>query len=77
MSVAAGRKSIFITGAASGMGRETALLFAEQGWFVGAYDVNRDGLDSLGDQIDVDDAHDIVPRLFVEQARRSNSSIVE
>ena len=33
------RKSIFITGAASGMGRETALLFAEKDWFVGGYDV--------------------------------------
>ena len=29
------RKTIFITGAASGMGRETALLFASKGWFVG------------------------------------------
>ena len=33
------------------MGRETALFFAEQGWFVGAYDVNRYGLDTLRDQI--------------------------
>lgn len=41
------RKSIFITGAASGMGRETALLFAEKGWFVGAYDVNTEGLKDL------------------------------
>ena len=46
-----GRKSIFITGAASGMGRETALLFAERGWFVGAYDVNQAGLDALREQI--------------------------
>ena len=45
------RKSIFITGAASGMGRETAILFAEKGWFVGAYDVNREGLDSLREQL--------------------------
>ena len=28
------RKSIFITGAASGIGRHTALLFASRGWFV-------------------------------------------
>ncbi len=41
------RKSIFITGAASGMGRETAKLFAEKGWLVGAYDVDTAGLDSL------------------------------
>ena len=31
MSKANGRKSIFITGAASGMGRETARLFAPEG----------------------------------------------
>src|SRR5215469_9595215 len=37
---ARGRKSIFITGAASGMGRETAKLFHSKGWFVGGYDVN-------------------------------------
>ena len=37
---AKGRKSIFITGAASGIGRATALKFAQGGWFVGAYDVN-------------------------------------
>jgi len=47
MSEANGRKSIFITGAASGMGRETARLFAANGWFVGGYDVNSDGLASL------------------------------
>lgn len=41
------RKAIFITGAASGMGRETAMLFAGKGWFVGATDVNLDGLKTL------------------------------
>lgn len=44
---ASGRQSIFITGAASGMGRETALLFANRGWFVGGYDVNEEGLAEL------------------------------
>ncbi|HEV7518354.1 MAG TPA: SDR family oxidoreductase, partial [Thermoanaerobaculia bacterium] len=43
--------SIFITGAASGIGRETALLFAERGWRVGLFDVNREGLESLAGQI--------------------------
>ncbi|MCR5875551.1 SDR family oxidoreductase [Phenylobacterium sp. J426] len=41
------RRSIFITGAASGMGRETARLFAGKGWFVGAYDLNEAGLQDL------------------------------
>lgn len=44
---AASRQAIFITGAASGMGRETAKLFASKGWFVGATDVNREGLQTL------------------------------
>ncbi|WGM38100.1 SDR family oxidoreductase [Caulobacter sp. NIBR1757] len=47
MTAANGRKSIFITGAASGMGLETARLFAGEGWFVGAVDVNVAGLDAL------------------------------
>ena len=51
MTQANGRKSIFITGAASGMGRETALLFARNGWFVGAYDVNPHGLETLRDEL--------------------------
>lgn len=41
------KKSIFITGAASGIGRETALLFSGKGWFTGIYDVNESGLTSL------------------------------
>jgi len=44
---AMGRKSIFITGAASGIGRATAVLFAARGWFVGAYDLNQAGLATL------------------------------
>ncbi|MEA2695435.1 MAG: hypothetical protein QOJ16_4822 [Acidobacteriota bacterium] len=43
--------TIFITGAASGIGRETALLFAERGWRVGLFDVNREGLEPLVRQI--------------------------
>lgn len=42
-----GRKAIFITGAASGMGLETARLFAREGWFIGAVDVNQAGLAAL------------------------------
>jgi NAD(P)-dependent dehydrogenase (short-subunit alcohol dehydrogenase family) len=51
MGKANGRKSIFITGAASGMGRETAKLFAGKGWYVGGYDVNADGLKTLEQEI--------------------------
>jgi NADP-dependent 3-hydroxy acid dehydrogenase YdfG len=48
------RKSIFITGAASGMGRATAELFAEKGWFVGAMDINEDGLNTLKEALGED-----------------------
>ena len=37
------RKSIFITGAASGLGREVARFFAAKGWFVGLADVDDAG----------------------------------
>jgi NAD(P)-dependent dehydrogenase (short-subunit alcohol dehydrogenase family) len=40
-------KSIFITGAGSGMGREGAKLFHANGWRVGAVDRNGDGLAAL------------------------------
>lgn len=53
MPKANGRKSIFITGAASGMGRETARLFASKGWFVGGYDLNETGLKTLEQEIGV------------------------
>ena len=51
---ARGRKSIFITGAASGIGRATATLFASKGWFVGAFDVNEAGLATLAQEIGSD-----------------------
>ena len=41
------RKSIVVTGAASGIGCETARLFAQRGWFVGIFDINADGLKAL------------------------------
>lgn len=63
MGQANGRKSIFITGAASGMGRETAKLFTEKGWFVGGYDVNDEGLKSLEAELGAENC--IVRRLDV------------
>jgi NAD(P)-dependent dehydrogenase (short-subunit alcohol dehydrogenase family) len=47
-------KSIFITGAASGMGREGVRLFRERGWRVGAIDRDDDGLASLRDEFGTD-----------------------
>lgn len=54
MTVSRGRKSIFITGAASGMGRATAVRFAREGWFVGAFDVDVEGLNALKVEIGED-----------------------
>ena len=44
-------KSIFITGAGSGMGREGAKLFHAKGWRVGAVDRNGDGLATLQEEL--------------------------
>ena len=44
--------SIFITGAASGIGRAAAMLFAERGWLVGAADRDEAGLAALAGQSD-------------------------
>jgi NADP-dependent 3-hydroxy acid dehydrogenase YdfG len=47
-------KSIFISGAAAGIGAETARLFARNGWLVGASDVSADGLARLAQEIGPD-----------------------
>lgn len=44
-------KNILITGAASGIGRSTAQYFASKGWYVGLYDVNISGLETLSREI--------------------------
>ena len=45
------KKTIFVTGAAAGIGRATALKFASQGWRVAATDVDKEGLDKLKKEI--------------------------
>lgn len=44
-------KSVFITGAGSGMGREGVRLFHANGWRVGAVDRNADGLTALDQEL--------------------------
>lgn len=61
--------TILITGAAHGIGLATAKRYATQGWFVGMYDINREGLNTLlesgdfpnacGDYCDVTDIESI------------------
>ncbi|GBF58045.1 diacetyl reductase [(S)-acetoin forming] [Candidatus Phycosocius bacilliformis] len=54
MSESRGRKTIFITGAGSGIGRATALHFAQRGWYCGLYDVNAAGLAETAAHMPVD-----------------------
>ena len=49
-----GRRSIFITGAAAGIGAGTARLFAGKGWLVGASDVDAAGLAALQQELGAD-----------------------
>lgn len=49
------KKSIFITGAAGGMGSSTARLFKKNGWFVGCYDINESILDELKSELGNED----------------------
>ncbi|MBW0146686.1 SDR family oxidoreductase [Marinobacter arenosus] len=46
------RKSIFITGAGAGIGRETARLFASKGWFIGAADRDEQALAALKSELE-------------------------
>ena len=44
MGYQSGQKTIFITGGASGLGREFGRYFDEKGWFVGIADINDKGM---------------------------------
>jgi NAD(P)-dependent dehydrogenase (short-subunit alcohol dehydrogenase family) len=50
-------KTIFVTGAASGIGKATALLFGRRGWFVGCYDVDVDGARKVAEEIGTRASH--------------------
>lgn len=50
-------KTIFVSGAASGIGRASAHLFASRGWFVGCYDVDVDGARAVAAQIGTNATH--------------------
>ena len=57
MGTANGRKSIFITGAASGIGAETARLFQSRGWFCGLYDIDEPGLAEVAKELGEENCH--------------------
>lgn len=50
-------KQVLVTGAASGIGRETALAFAEQGAVLWLSDLNQEGLDEVAQQIQEQGGH--------------------
>lgn len=45
------RPCVFITGAATGIGRATARLFGQRGWFVGLADIDEAGLTALSAEL--------------------------
>jgi len=49
-------RSIFITGAASGIGQAVAQRFSQRGWFVGLADVQQGALNRVYEQIGDDAA---------------------
>jgi NADP-dependent 3-hydroxy acid dehydrogenase YdfG len=58
-------RAVFITGAAAGIGRATALTFAKKGYTVGGYDIDEVGLKSLADDIEELGATAVVGHLDV------------
>jgi len=75
MGQANGRKAIFITGAASGMGLETARLFHAEGWFIGGYDVNEAGLKALEAELGAENC--VVRRLDVTDRDDYRAALAE
>lgn len=54
MTQQAGRKAIFITGGASGIGLATARRFSREGWFVGLSDIDQAGLKAAQAELGAD-----------------------
>lgn len=67
------RPSIFITGAAAGIGRATAERFAREGWFVGIFDVDLAGVQALAAQFPA--GQSFVARLDVTDTTAWNSTL--
>lgn len=68
-------KSILVTGAASGIGKATALSFAKRGWFAGLFDIDEDGLQQVSDEIGPDMS--ISRRLDVVDIEQWRSAVEE
>lgn len=53
----AAMKAIFVTGAASGIGRATALLFGRRGFAVGCYDIDEEGARKVAAEVGPASSH--------------------
>jgi len=70
-----GRKSIFITGAGLGIGRETALYFASKGWFVGLFDIVEENISSLAAEIGEENCcHQVMDVTDIDSVRAATES---
>lgn len=71
------QKSVFITGAAAGIGRATALSFARNGYLVGAYDIDEVGLKTLTDEVEDLGARAVTGHLDVTDADEMAERVAE
>jgi NAD(P)-dependent dehydrogenase (short-subunit alcohol dehydrogenase family) len=67
------KQAIVVTGAASGIGRQTALLFARRGWLAGIFDLNESGLLSL--QTEIGDGACFLGRMDVTDPRSVREAV--
>ncbi|AQT79262.1 short-chain dehydrogenase [Mycolicibacterium litorale] len=70
-------RTVFITGAAAGIGRATALAFARHGYRVGAYDIDLGGLGVLRDEITDHGGEIVIGRLDVTDADEWSQCLAE
>jgi NADP-dependent 3-hydroxy acid dehydrogenase YdfG len=70
-------KAVFITGAAAGIGRATALAFAKRGYTVGAFDIDEIGLASLAEEITAQHGIVVTEHLDVTDADEMGTRITD
>jgi NADP-dependent 3-hydroxy acid dehydrogenase YdfG len=70
-------RAVFITGAAAGIGRATALTFAKNGYTVGGYDIDEVGLKSLAEEIDAVGGNAITGHLDVTDSDEMTQRVSE
>jgi NADP-dependent 3-hydroxy acid dehydrogenase YdfG len=76
MTTQSGR-AVFITGAAAGIGRATALAFARNGFTVGGYDIDEVGLKTLADDIQLLGGRAMIGHLDVTDVDEMTQRVTE